>query len=171
MASNPLPLAAAAPSKMQQKKERRMFSSSDDTAMMKQVQATHSPDGREVDVKPIIQIIEEILIQAIARTIDGDLDVFHYYFCPCSFSFLHYHQVNTYHHLTSSDLFTVLTCSHFAFILSDRLCTTLIQLVIFTTLHACLTWECDSFLFISWLIQCSGKERTSGCYGEGSSLG
>lgn len=42
--------------------------------MMKQVQATHAPDGREVDVKPVLQIIEEILIHVIARTVDGDVD-------------------------------------------------------------------------------------------------
>lgn len=70
---NPRPLAAA-PTKMQQRKERRMFSNSDDSAMMKQVQATHAPDGREIDVKPIIQIADEILIQVIARTVEGTHD-------------------------------------------------------------------------------------------------
>lgn len=51
-----------APTKMQQiiKSDRRMFSASDDSAMMKQIQATHSPDGREVNVKPILNIIKEI---------------------------------------------------------------------------------------------------------------
>ncbi|XP_061366082.1 protein SIEVE ELEMENT OCCLUSION B-like [Gastrolobium bilobum] len=70
MATNPRPLSAT-PSKMQQRKERRMFSTSDDSAMMKQVQATHAPDGREIDVNPIIKIVDEILIQAIARSIEG----------------------------------------------------------------------------------------------------
>ncbi|CAL0320035.1 unnamed protein product [Lupinus luteus] len=56
---------------MKQKRERRLFSTSDDSAMMKQVQATHAPDGREVDVKPIIQILDEILIQVIARAVEG----------------------------------------------------------------------------------------------------
>ncbi|XP_022736659.1 protein SIEVE ELEMENT OCCLUSION B-like [Durio zibethinus] len=41
--------------------ERRMFSASDDSAMMKQIQSTHAPDGREVDVKPILQIIDDVL--------------------------------------------------------------------------------------------------------------
>ncbi|KAI9108739.1 hypothetical protein K1719_020044 [Acacia pycnantha] len=51
-----------------------LFATSDDTAMMKQIQATHAPDGREVDVKPIIHIVEEILIHSIAGSIeDGDL--------------------------------------------------------------------------------------------------
>ncbi|KAK7302171.1 hypothetical protein RJT34_13052 [Clitoria ternatea] len=59
------------PSKMQPRKERRMFSTSDDSAMMKQVQATHAPDGREIDVKPILQVVDEILIQFIARTVEG----------------------------------------------------------------------------------------------------
>ncbi|OMO94428.1 hypothetical protein CCACVL1_06011 [Corchorus capsularis] len=50
-------------SKSQQllRSERRMFSASDDTAMMKQIQSTHAPDGRVVDVKPILQIIESVL--------------------------------------------------------------------------------------------------------------
>lgn len=62
--------------KMQQliKSDRRMFSSSDDGAMMKQIQATHLPDGREVDVNPILQIIEDILSRAIP-SIDGVLHV------------------------------------------------------------------------------------------------
>ncbi|XP_027338753.1 protein SIEVE ELEMENT OCCLUSION B-like [Abrus precatorius] len=61
----------AIPAKMQPRKERRMFSTSDDSAMMKQVQATHAPDGREIDVKPILQIVDEILIQFIARSVEG----------------------------------------------------------------------------------------------------
>lgn len=44
--------------------DRSMFSSSDDNAMMKQIQATHSPDGREVDVKPLLQITEDIFKRA-----------------------------------------------------------------------------------------------------------
>ncbi|KAK2442999.1 protein SIEVE ELEMENT OCCLUSION B [Trifolium repens] len=66
--TNPRQLQA---NKMQLKKERRMFSTSDDSAMMKQVQSTHAPDGREIDVKPLIQIVDEILIQIIARSVDG----------------------------------------------------------------------------------------------------
>lgn len=61
------------PLKLQQqliKSDRRMFSASDDNAMMKQIQATHSPDGREVDVKPILHIIEDILGRALP-SIDG----------------------------------------------------------------------------------------------------
>jgi hypothetical protein len=56
------------------KSDRRMFSASDDNAMMKQIQATHSPDGREVDVKPILGIIEDILGRALS-SIDGVLQV------------------------------------------------------------------------------------------------
>ncbi|KAK4264446.1 hypothetical protein QN277_025623 [Acacia crassicarpa] len=59
-----------------QKRERRdrLFATSDDTAMMKQIQAAHAPDGREVDVRPVIHIVEEILIHSIAGSIeDGDL--------------------------------------------------------------------------------------------------
>ena len=48
-----------------------MFSTSDDSAMTKQVEATHAPDGREIDVKPILQIVDEILVRFIARTVEG----------------------------------------------------------------------------------------------------
>ncbi|KAM7483127.1 hypothetical protein LguiB_007710 [Lonicera macranthoides] len=50
--------------------DRQILSSSDDNAMMKQIDATHSPDGREVDVKPVLFLIEEILHRTIPD-IDG----------------------------------------------------------------------------------------------------
>lgn len=34
---------------------------SDENSMMKQILATHTPDGREVDVKPLFQLVEDIL--------------------------------------------------------------------------------------------------------------
>ncbi|KAF8390539.1 hypothetical protein HHK36_025066 [Tetracentron sinense] len=48
--------------KMQQmiKGERHLFSTSDDNSMMKQIQGTHAPDGREIDVKPLLQLVEDI---------------------------------------------------------------------------------------------------------------
>ncbi|KAM0940821.1 putative sieve element occlusion [Dioscorea sansibarensis] len=46
------------------KGERHLFSSSDDSVVMKQIAATHSPDGREVDVRPILHIVEDILRRA-----------------------------------------------------------------------------------------------------------
>lgn len=55
------------PTKVQQliKSDRGMtFAASDDSAMMKQIQSTHSPDGREVDVRPILHVIEDILRRA-----------------------------------------------------------------------------------------------------------
>ncbi|KAI4343680.1 hypothetical protein L6164_011000 [Bauhinia variegata] len=74
MAGTPVPAHASAsvsvpnPNiRMQQKKERSIFPTPDDTAMMKQVRATHAPDGREIVVNPIIQLIEGILIHAIAK--------------------------------------------------------------------------------------------------------
>ncbi|XP_028101922.1 disease resistance protein RGA2-like [Camellia sinensis] len=42
------------------KNDRRM-SLSDDSAMMKQIQGTHSPDGRDIYAKPILQVTEDIL--------------------------------------------------------------------------------------------------------------
>ncbi|XP_043805577.1 protein SIEVE ELEMENT OCCLUSION B isoform X2 [Manihot esculenta] len=44
--------------------ERHMFSSSDDNAMMKQIQATHAPDGREFSVRPLLNLVEDIFQQA-----------------------------------------------------------------------------------------------------------
>lgn len=52
----------------------RFLRMNDDTTMMKQIQATHAPDGREVDVKPILQVIEDILSRA-APDSDGALHV------------------------------------------------------------------------------------------------
>ncbi|KAK3413104.1 protein SIEVE ELEMENT OCCLUSION B [Eucalyptus grandis] len=44
--------------------DRSMITMSDDTAMMKQVTDTHAPDGREVDVKPLLLLVEDILNRA-----------------------------------------------------------------------------------------------------------
>ncbi|KAJ9135405.1 hypothetical protein P3X46_032591 [Hevea brasiliensis] len=52
------------------KGDRLMFSSSDDNAMTKQIEATHSPDGREFDAKPLLQLVEDIFNRA-APTIDA----------------------------------------------------------------------------------------------------
>ncbi|XP_057949399.1 protein SIEVE ELEMENT OCCLUSION B-like [Malania oleifera] len=52
-----------------------MFSSSEDNAMMKQITATHAPDGREFDVRPLLYIIEDILRRSAPTThgtVDGD---------------------------------------------------------------------------------------------------
>ena len=52
----------------------RMISASDDSAkMMKQVLANHAPAGHEVDVRPILSIIEDIFRRATATpsNIDG----------------------------------------------------------------------------------------------------
>lgn len=44
--------------------DRHLFSSSDDTAMLNQLRATHAPDGRDIDVKPLLRIIEDIFDRA-----------------------------------------------------------------------------------------------------------
>ncbi|CAL5372843.1 unnamed protein product [Camellia sinensis] len=49
------------PTMQQLAKNDRRMSLSDDSAMMKQIQGTHSPDGRDVYAKPILQVIEDIL--------------------------------------------------------------------------------------------------------------
>ncbi|KAF8399816.1 hypothetical protein HHK36_015687 [Tetracentron sinense] len=52
------------------KGDRHVFSTSDDSVMLKQIQATHLPDGREVDVKPLLQLVEDVLHRA-APNIDA----------------------------------------------------------------------------------------------------
>ncbi|KAL8140826.1 hypothetical protein V2J09_006847 [Rumex salicifolius] len=57
--------------------DRRMFSASDDTTMLKQIQATHAPDGREVDVGPVLKLIIDIFHHAkptFEASITGDHD-------------------------------------------------------------------------------------------------
>ena len=44
--------------------DRSMITMSDDNIMMKQIHATHAPDGREFDVKPLFQLVEDILNRA-----------------------------------------------------------------------------------------------------------
>lgn len=43
---------------------RRMFSASDDGTMLKQIEGTHAPDGRDVDVRPILDIVEDVFRRA-----------------------------------------------------------------------------------------------------------
>ncbi|CAN1273106.1 Protein SIEVE ELEMENT OCCLUSION B [Linum perenne] len=59
-------LAAGTGANMQLIKNDRggMLSMSDDNVMMKQVQATHAPDGREVDVRPLLNLVQDILNRA-----------------------------------------------------------------------------------------------------------
>lgn len=71
--------ATAQPNRVQQQQQvvkgrdhPKFLRMSDDTTMMKQIQATHTPDGREVEVKPIVQVIEDILNHA-TPAIDGTL--------------------------------------------------------------------------------------------------
>lgn len=73
--------ATAQPNRVQQQQQvvkgrdhAKFLRMSDDTTMMKQIQATHTPDGREVEVKPIVQVIEDILNHA-TPAIDGTLYV------------------------------------------------------------------------------------------------
>ncbi|XP_008786702.1 protein SIEVE ELEMENT OCCLUSION B-like [Phoenix dactylifera] len=57
--------AISAAQKMQLiKGERHLFSSSDDNIVMKQILATHSPDGRDVDARPLFHLVQDILQRA-----------------------------------------------------------------------------------------------------------
>ncbi|KAK9104293.1 hypothetical protein Scep_021137 [Stephania cephalantha] len=53
------------------KGDRHMFSSSDDGTIMKQILTTHAPDGRNVDVKPLLHVIEDILQRSSNGLIGG----------------------------------------------------------------------------------------------------
>lgn len=44
--------------------ERTMISLSDDNIMMRQILETHAPDGLEMDVKPLLILVEDILSRA-----------------------------------------------------------------------------------------------------------
>ncbi|XP_055810410.1 protein SIEVE ELEMENT OCCLUSION B-like [Solanum dulcamara] len=46
------------------KGDHHMFLTSDDNAMMKHIEETHIPDGRDFDVKPLVHIIEDIVHRA-----------------------------------------------------------------------------------------------------------
>lgn len=41
------------------------FTTSDDNTLLKQVQSTHLPDGRVIEVRPLIQIVEDIFKRAV----------------------------------------------------------------------------------------------------------
>ncbi|KAI4303814.1 hypothetical protein MLD38_039404 [Melastoma candidum] len=76
-AAVPVPVPPQPP-RGQQRGSHRMFAASDDIAMMKQIQATHAPDGRLVEVKPILNIIESIFHRAtpsIVGILDGKQDM------------------------------------------------------------------------------------------------
>ncbi|CAO2824735.1 unnamed protein product [Amaranthus hypochondriacus] len=53
--------------------DRRMFATSDDSTMLKQIQGTHAPDGRDVDVRPILDIIEDVFRRATPTIHGGDV--------------------------------------------------------------------------------------------------
>lgn len=73
MASHSLVSSTAKPEPVT-RRERPVFSMSDDHAMSKKILDTHSPNGREVDVAIILQVIEEIFQHAFLA-IDGVLQV------------------------------------------------------------------------------------------------
>ncbi|KAF9603057.1 hypothetical protein IFM89_033782 [Coptis chinensis] len=62
------PLQKSQPLQQMIRGDRHLFSTSDDTVMMKQILGTHAPDGREVDVKPLLNVVEDILQRATPGT-------------------------------------------------------------------------------------------------------
>ncbi|KAL5998265.1 hypothetical protein ACLOJK_009204 [Asimina triloba] len=62
--------ASMMPSKMNLiRGDRHLFAASDDNVVTKQVQDTHAPDGREVDVKPILRIVQDIFQRSTPTTL------------------------------------------------------------------------------------------------------
>ncbi|KAK6256379.1 hypothetical protein SCA6_017684 [Theobroma cacao] len=58
--------------KMQQQHivgEKLKFSASDDGVMLKQIQASHAPDGRVINVRPLLRIVEDIFNRAAPSAI------------------------------------------------------------------------------------------------------
>lgn len=62
--------AAAAATKMHLiKGDRHLYAKSDDSVVVKQILATHSPDGRDVDTRPLLKLVEDILQRATPTVI------------------------------------------------------------------------------------------------------
>ncbi|RZS01010.1 hypothetical protein BHM03_00030810, partial [Ensete ventricosum] len=51
------------------KEDRHLFSSSDDSVVMKQILATHSPDGRDINTRPLLRLVEDVLQRATPTVI------------------------------------------------------------------------------------------------------
>ncbi|KAK9675501.1 hypothetical protein RND81_11G010800 [Saponaria officinalis] len=62
--------------KQRLKGDRQLFATTDDAAMVNQLKATHSHDGRDIDVKPLMHIIEDIFSHA-APSIPGHVQAAH----------------------------------------------------------------------------------------------
>lgn len=52
------------PRKMQSKASRHIFSASDDTAMTKQILATHAPIDGHIDIRPLLNVVQDIFERA-----------------------------------------------------------------------------------------------------------
>lgn len=61
--------AAAATKMLAIKGDRHLFSTSDDSVVLKQILGTHSPDGRDVDARPLLRHVEDILQRATPTVI------------------------------------------------------------------------------------------------------
>ena len=48
--------------------DRLKFSASEDNMMLKQIEATHEPDGREFDVNPLLHLVEQIFTCATPKS-------------------------------------------------------------------------------------------------------
>lgn len=67
---NPLPPSGGGRGHMLRGERDRGFFSSDDAALTKQILATHAPDIEDLNVKPVLSIVEDILRLAKPSTTD-----------------------------------------------------------------------------------------------------
>lgn len=83
---------------------RVMFSSSDDNAMLKQVLLTHTPDGREFNVRPVLQVVDGIFRRA-KPTVPGAVPVRRNFIC-C----LHFHSLASKLNIICHELHDLSVC-------------------------------------------------------------
>ncbi|KAF7129137.1 hypothetical protein RHSIM_Rhsim10G0038000 [Rhododendron simsii] len=60
----PLLLAGTIAMAIRRRREISLLTTSDDNFMMKQIMATHTPNGREFDVRPLLHVVEDVMHRA-----------------------------------------------------------------------------------------------------------
>ena len=83
------------------KRDRGMMTLSDDNMMVKQIHETHAPDGREFNVRPLFQLVEDILNRA-TLTVDPLTSVKHCYSLSLFMAIHFVYYVAPFHPFTTS---------------------------------------------------------------------
>ncbi|KAF7130283.1 hypothetical protein RHSIM_Rhsim10G0033600 [Rhododendron simsii] len=60
----PLLLAGTIAMAIRRRREISLLTTSDDNFMMKQIMATHTPNGREFNVRPLLHVVEDVMHRA-----------------------------------------------------------------------------------------------------------